>query len=373
MAVIIKGKSIVCSAKSRHHYLEGKENENISVLEVRGFATLDAAEALSMIELSAIGTRCKKPLYSAKINPETDRVWTREELFRAADRLEENLGLTGHARVIVEHLKKGRTHYHVLWNRFPPDGGSAKNMGNDYAAHQQTQKEVEKEFGLKPMMARSGSFKDWEVKWAQRYGFDIFKLRDRITKDFNEAKSGQSFMAALKANSVALCRGDKKQFVIILPWGQHKALSSMIHGRPTKVVLQRALADIDIKTLPTVQEGKAQVNASLPKIERKKSMGRPAARSKGKKTTSPPPALPLAPPPLKSTAVVPARMITAGLPHKAAVDVSAQQSREPHLTPHRPVSRGSMSEEQWIDFKAACEGRITWQQYFARWSNGLSL
>jgi hypothetical protein len=269
MSVLIKGKSISCSQKSRDHYLRGQENEKIIVREVWGFATKDPDEALEMIELSAKGTRCKKPLYSVKINPSPDRFWTKEEVLRALQLLEENLGLTGHPRVVIEHKKHGRIHYHALWSRFHPDGGPAKNMGNDYAIHQKTQRQLEKEFKLRPMMARGRDFRQWEVEWAKRYGFDIFALRKEITKDFNSVKTGQEFMAALKTKGCVLCRGDKSQFVLILSWGQHKALSSMIYGRPPKAVLRRAFADIDIVMLPTVAEGKAQVKAALPKIKRK--------------------------------------------------------------------------------------------------------
>jgi hypothetical protein len=269
MAVLIKGKSIQCAQKSRDHYMQGKENDRITVREVLGFATKDANEALEMVELSAKGTRCKKPLYSVKLNPEPDRLWTLQELRQAVEMLEANLGLTGHPRVVVEHKKHGRVHYHILWSRFHPDGGPAKNMGNDYAAHQKTQREIERAFKLRPMMARGRDFKQSEVEWAKRYGFDIFALRKEITADFNNVRSGLAFIAALKTKGVVLCRGDKSQFVIILPWGQHKALSSMIYGRPPKAVLRRALADIDINKLPTVAEGKAQVKATLPKIKRK--------------------------------------------------------------------------------------------------------
>ena len=263
MAVIIKGKSITCSQSSRDHYLRGEENERITVREVLGFATKSAEEALRMIELSVKGTKCKKPLYSVKLSPEPGKVWTKDEIQRAVELLGENLGLKDHPRVVVEHKKKGRVHYHVLWSRFHPDGGAAKNMGNDYAIHQKTQRQLEQEFKLRPMMARGRDFKQWEIEWAKRYGFDIFKLREQITADFNTGKSGQEFMGVLQDKGIVLCRGNKSQFVLILPWGQHKALSSMIYGRPTKAVLRRAFADIDIAKLPTVPEGKTQVKARL--------------------------------------------------------------------------------------------------------------
>jgi len=269
MAVLIKGQSIKCSRLSRQHYLHGPENERITVREVRGLATKDPDEALQMLEILAKGTRCQRPVYSAKINPETDRIWNKDEIRRAVDLLEENLGLTGHPRAVVEHKKDGRIHFHVLWSRFHPDGGPAMNMGHDYAVHQKTQRQLEKELKLRPMMAKGRDFKKSEVEWARRYGFDIFVLKKQITHDFHRCKTGQEFMAALKEKGVVLCRGHKSQFVLILPWGQHKALSSMIHGRPTKAILRRALIDIELSRLPTVSEAEALVKVNLPKVKRR--------------------------------------------------------------------------------------------------------
>jgi len=420
MAVLIKGQSIKCSQKSRDHYLRGPENRKITVLEVFGFATRNADEALAMIELSAKGTRCKKPLYSAKINPEPDRIWKREEVRQAVDMLEKNLGLTGNAHVVVEHVKKGRVHYHVLWSRFPPEGGPAKNMGNDYAVHRKTQREIEKAFKLKPMNARGRDFKLWEVEWAKRYGYDIFKMREQITKTFNGSKSGQEFKAKLESLGIVLCRGDKSQFVIILPWGQHKVLSSMIRGRPTKVVLRRALADIDISKLPTIDEGKAQVMARLPKAKsrtRKKPHGRIGKsgsreryrrQSRGKRRgrswsgsrfrargsypwrpspprswqpygfrlTAPWPGAPAGyggMPNGLTPAFNPADPLSSGLSSNvariAAINAARDKKAAQETMPRRPIAPGTMSKEQLADYFAACEGRITWKQYFAKWGN----
>jgi hypothetical protein len=42
--------------------------------------------------------------------------------------------------------------------------------------------------------------------------------------------------------------------------------------------------------------------------------------------------------------------------------------------PARPISpaaaKTGMCEAQRIDFEAACDGKITWQQYFAKWGGG---
>ena len=41
------------------------------------------------------------------------------------------------------------------------------------------------------------------------------------------------------------------------------------------------------------------------------------------------------------------------------------------MMPQRPSDLSGMCEAQRIDFKAACEGKITWQQYFMKWGRGL--
>jgi hypothetical protein len=59
-------------------------------------------------------------------------------------------------------------------------------------------------------------------------------------------------------------------------------------------------------------------------------------------------------------------------PANTAAYVGRQQE---HVVPFpAPVRPAGMSEEQRIDFLAACEGRITWRMYFAKWGRiGLSL
>jgi hypothetical protein len=256
-------------------------------------------------------------------------------------------------------------------------------MGHDYAIHRKTQREIEKAFKLKPMMSRGRDFKVWEVEWAKRYGYDIFKLCDQITKDFNGIKSGQAFMAALKAKGIILCRGDKSQFVIILPWGQHKALSSMIYGRPTKTVLRRAMADIDIKKLLTVQEGKERIKTIL---KGKGKLRRPASRRSAYKRKRSSPAAAWQPYGFLTTFRWPGTATKtatkktgriASIPKPSSEIVrqilikAAKEKKEAakELIPIRPASYGTMSKEQLADYIAACDGKLAWAQYFGKWGH----
>lgn len=52
-----------------------------------------------------------------------------------------------------------------------------------------------------------------------------------------------------------------------------------------------------------------------------------------------------------------------------------REAREKIVQPFRPLRHSSgMCAEQLADFIAACDGKITWRQYFAKWGDrGLTL
>ena len=69
------------------------------------------------MEESAQATRCQRALYHANIDPDRSVNMTPEQWKRSIDSLEEKLGLTDHPRAVVKHIKHGREHIHVVWNR----------------------------------------------------------------------------------------------------------------------------------------------------------------------------------------------------------------------------------------------------------------
>ena len=106
--MIIKGKSRSGASALAAHLGNAEKNENVSLLETRGTVSNDLRGALVEMDAYAAGTRCEKPLYHAAISPEPPHRLTPEQRAEAIDALEEKLGLTGHARVVVMHEKLGR-------------------------------------------------------------------------------------------------------------------------------------------------------------------------------------------------------------------------------------------------------------------------
>src|SRR5579863_8562363 len=146
--MIINGGSRSNAQFFAKHLTNADENERVTLVEIRNLAALSIAEAFREMEAIAMGTQCTNYFYHANINPLSNETLTQQQWSRAIDVLEENLWLTGHARFIVEHEKKGRVHRHVVWLRIDVNRMRAVEMTDDYEKHQAIARQLEREFGL---------------------------------------------------------------------------------------------------------------------------------------------------------------------------------------------------------------------------------
>src|ERR1700692_4794187 len=111
--MVIKGVSCAGGARLATHLTRTNTNETVKVTELRGVAAEDLRGALLEMEAVGAGVRTTKPFYHGSINTGIDERLTDEQRVHAINRLEEKLGLSGQARVVVVHEKKGREHCHT--------------------------------------------------------------------------------------------------------------------------------------------------------------------------------------------------------------------------------------------------------------------
>lgn len=127
------------------------ENEKTRLVDLGdpSIGTLDEAFR-RMWEVSAT-TRARKPLHHVSINPHKDERLTDGQVLRICARLEEKYGYrhAEHQRVIVEHVKDGRQHFHVMWNRVSLDSGRPAWPGHHWRKSKEAAREMEVELGLK--------------------------------------------------------------------------------------------------------------------------------------------------------------------------------------------------------------------------------
>jgi relaxase-like protein len=284
LIVVIKGKSVAGASRLAVHLERTDTNERMEVLELRGVAAQDLRGALKEMEAVASGCpNCTRPFYHASINTRADELLTPPQREQAIDRLEKELGLTGQPRVVVVHIKEGREHFHIAWSRIDLDTMRTISDSHNYRKHEIVARELERAFGHErvqgahierdgqPRPERTPSHK--EHQQAERTGISPKEAREHITALWQRTDSGASFQAALEQSGWTLAKGDRRDFVVIDPKGEAHSLARRIDGATAKDVRAR-MADVDMKRLPSVAEGRAAQYARHGKPEPVKAPSR---------------------------------------------------------------------------------------------------
>lgn len=261
-------------------YLMDKgENEFVRVCEIGCFIAKTIPEALAEMWAIADGCKAKDFLYHTSINPRPGVTLSEKQVKESVDTLGKNLGLAGHQRVVVEHVKNGRAHYHVVWNRVDPKTGIVKKLSFDRRKLRATALELGDRFGLMPTTNKGQSFKRGDIERGKRTGIDPKIVKAEVTALWNQSKSGKEFIAYLAEHGYILAKGNKGQYVLIDSAGSIHGLTRRIDGATAKTV-KRGLADIDSQTLPTIADAKSRIKGRLPKYAAKRKL---AAKGKSGK------------------------------------------------------------------------------------------
>jgi len=247
------------------HLARTDTNECVRVLELQS-ARISPQAAFEDWQTVAEGTRGRKGLYHANIDPDPKYPMTEQQFMRAADVLEEQLGLTGQPRCVVLHEKGGRAHIHVVWQRTDIDTMTLVSDSNNYHAHERASQQLEREFGHEHVPGKHAK-RDREAQadmpiaevrhdeWQQheRGGLNHRERKQQVTALFEASDNGPAFKAALEDAGYVLVRGDKRGFVLLDEDGKAHSLSRQLPG--VKAAELRAfMGGVDPASLPGVAE-----------------------------------------------------------------------------------------------------------------------
>ena len=264
--MIVKGGARSAGGFFAKHLMKAEDNERVSITEMKGLYAEDLPEAFRELKALAAGSRGKDYFYHASLNPREDERLTPEQWDFAVDRLEHNLGLDGHARFQIEHVKEGREHRHIVWSRVNPETLTLANHWRNYEAHDKTRAELEQAFNHQPTpptpqerrQRKSREIADWENFRAAETGIDPKAVKAEVTNLWQRSDSGAAFVAALEESGYTLCQGDRG-YCIIDEAGDVHSLTRRIDGVKTAQIRERL--DIPLAELPTVAEASAAVKA----------------------------------------------------------------------------------------------------------------
>lgn len=279
--MVIKGSSRGQSATDVRRlvdHLLADENESVEVAQIQGTAATDLRGALAEMRAVSFGSRTRKALYHASINVgrDEDTAMARDRWLEAVDELERHLGLIGHPRAVVVHLKRGREHVHVVWGRCDPVTLKCTSDSNNYRRHEECSRALEERFGLRPVVGAHTRLADTprpvaaathaDLQAAERTGVAVADVAVRIRGAWAESANGREFAAALTRRGLCLATG-RRGILIVDEAGTPHSIGRRLGMKAA--VVRAKLADIDEARLPTLDEVRPNKRERTMKDKRK--------------------------------------------------------------------------------------------------------
>lgn len=237
--MVIRGKSRGNGAQLANYLMKEAGNDNVCVFDIRGTSQPENIKA-SLLEMSLTAelTRSDKGLYHAQINPAPgeDKKMSSENWFKAADILEEQLGLKGQKRVMVLHEKKDRQHIHVVWERYDHEKGkmisdSFSRLAQDRARH-----------AIEAVLEHNKT----PLRNPYRPTMKII-----LSELWQKTTSGKDFIKESLLNGYTIAKGHfKRPYMVVDEMGRSFDLTRQINGVRTKEVNDR----LHKEKLPTEKE-----------------------------------------------------------------------------------------------------------------------
>lgn len=265
------------------HLGNAYDNEQVIIDEIRGVLADDLPGAFSEMEAKAHAlTNMTKPFYSLAMNPDPNQPWSKDMYYEYRDRAEDMLGLVGHDRVTVFHIKEGqdghlREHCHVVWNRTDVDNQCGVNIAYDRLKLMSLTREFAQEQDL---TLPDGYYKindnheqtslHESVKEKQT-GISKEEHKSVVTDLWRTSDGAKAFVASLEDHGYMLAQGDRP-YVLVDTFGKMHALPRLIDDRSvrTKDVEAYLQTDFPSDQLSTVDEARevaAQHQDSRARVE----------------------------------------------------------------------------------------------------------
>ncbi|MBD2699478.1 hypothetical protein IC229_02430 [Spirosoma sp. BT702] len=228
--MVIRGGTRGNGKQLAHYLTSGEANERVQIVDVAGRMNAKADylhQTLQSMSLTSELTKSQKGLYHAQINPaySEDRNMSEKDWLKAADILGNELGLQEQRRVIVLHTKKGRTHAHVVWERYDHKRGRVISDSFSRLAQDRARKEMERVFEHTPTPHRNQHRPE---------------LKEALTSLWHQTETGKEFVKAVHDNGYLLAEGvPRHPFMVVDENGRSFDLVRQLKGIRIKDVRQR--------------------------------------------------------------------------------------------------------------------------------------
>lgn len=240
--MILKGSQRAGASALADHLMNGRDNEHVTVLQIRGFVADDLDGALSEAHAISTATQCKQFMFSLSLNPPQDHIASEQEFLDAANRAEQTLGLSNQPRAIIIHEKEGRRHAHVVWSRIDVDEMKAINLPHFKNKLRDVSRDLFLDHGwvLPDGLATYGNrnplnFTLAEWQQAKRQDVDPREIKQMFGEIWERSDTLKSFSNAVSERGYFLAKGDRRGFVAVDVHGEVYALSRLVGAKAQAV------------------------------------------------------------------------------------------------------------------------------------------
>ena len=220
--MILKGSQRAGAGALASHLMNDRDNDHVTVLEIRDFVADNLAGALSEAQAISKATKCKQFMFSLSLSPPKDHIACEQDFLDAADRAEQKLGLDGQPRAIIIHEKEGRMHAHVVWSRIDGENLKAINMSHFKRKLNALSRELYLDHGWelpKGLQAGGGksplNFTLAEWQQAKRQGLDPREIKQVFQEAWKRSDNIKAFGNALAERGYFIAKGDRRGFVAL--------------------------------------------------------------------------------------------------------------------------------------------------------------
>ncbi|MCV6621837.1 MAG: relaxase/mobilization nuclease domain-containing protein [Cellvibrionaceae bacterium] len=264
--MILKGSQRSGAKALADHLMNDRDNDHVSCLELRGFLSDQLHGALAEMHAISNATHCKQFMFSLSLNPPTDHIATEQDFLEAADRAEQQLGLSDQPRAIVVHEKEGRRHAHVVWSRIDVDEMKAINLPHFKNKLRDLSRDLFLDHGwvLPDGLATYGNksplnftLEEWQQ--AKRQGLDPREIKQAFQQAWERSDSQIGFQNALEERGYFLARGDRRGFVALDVDGNVHSIAKWTGLKAKEVNAKLGSPD----TLPSVNATRSKIRSKV--------------------------------------------------------------------------------------------------------------
>lgn len=258
--MILKGSQRGGAGQLAKHLLNDRENDHVTLHDLKGFMAGDLYGALSETRVIAKGTRCRQYMFSLSINPPKDMDAPLNAMLDAAERAGKALGLENQPRAVVIHEKKGRRHIHVVWSRIDIAKMKAINLPFFKQRLAALSKELYLEHGWElPEGHRTNGWKNplsftlAEWQQAKRLDLDPREIKQVFQTAWARSDNLPSFRNALEESGYFLARGNRRGFVAVDSQGEVFSVSRMC-GIKARELSSKLGEPVSLESVETTKE-----------------------------------------------------------------------------------------------------------------------